>query len=153
MVSTSTWMQGPTRLTARCWQESSKELQQRGIFKTSFSSHSNCSRKWKIKVGQIPCDSVTNPRFGCLQYHTATTGTVNVPQNLDLSRLKRIVQVRSFNFLADSGSYLHLANQFYRVCVRRAEKYCTIAWSQCSDTDSFKVRIYVNIKYVSKYFP
>ena len=64
---------------------------------------------------------------------------INVPQNLELPRLKRIVQVRSFNFLADSGSYLHLANQFYRVCVRRAEKYCAIAWSQCSDTDSFKV--------------
>ena len=48
--------------------------------------------------------------------------------------------MRSFNFLADSGSYLHLANQFYKVCLRREEKYCAIAWSQCSDTDSFKVQ-------------
>ena len=44
------------------------------------------------------------------------------------------LQVRSFNFL--SNSYLHLANQFYRACVRRERGYCRIAWTQvvCSNS-------------------
>ena len=154
-------MPGPNLMTVQRWRENSLELQQRGIYKTSISwIIFKWSRKWKIKVGQIPCDSVTNPRFGCLQYHTGTTGTVNVPEYFELPRrlFCKNTQVRSFNFLADSGSYLHLANQFYKVCLRREEKYCAIAWSQCSDTDSFKVgkleksfkyktKIYLNTKY------
>ena len=142
MASTFMSMPGPNWMTVQRWRENSLELQQPGIYKTSIAfTIFKWSRKWKIKVGQIPCDSVTNPRFGCLQYHTGTTGTVNIPEYFELPRrlFSKNTQVRSFNFLADSGSYLHLANQFYKVCLRREEKYCAIAWSQCSDTDSFKV--------------
>ena len=52
---------------------------------------------------------------------------------------KIINQVESFNFHAESGNYLHLANHYYRVCVRRAKNYCGIAWYQSSEIDSFKV--------------
>ena len=44
---------------------------------TAVFTGTSVARKWKIKIGQIPCDGVTNPRFGCLQYHTATSGTVS----------------------------------------------------------------------------
>lgn len=80
------------------------------------------SRTWKIKVSQIPCDSIVKPPHGCMQYHTGVTG-----------------QVRSFNFQATSGNYLHLAQHYYKACIRRERGYCKIAWSQSSDTDSFKI--------------
>ena len=44
---------------------------------TAVFTGTTVARKWKVKIGQIPCDGVTNPRFGCLQYHTATTGLVS----------------------------------------------------------------------------
>ena len=47
--------------------------------------------------------------------------------------------MRSFNFLAPSGSYLHLADQYYKVCIRRAKNYCSIGWYASTDTDSFKI--------------
>ena len=163
MTSTSTWTPGRAWRRAQCCQESSLEQQQRGL------SHVTClpfvnqdiivPRKWKIKVGQIPCDSMTNPRFGCLQYHTATTGTVtydclnifwkredNAGQILQLPCWPRQlsppcqpeVQV---DLEADHKERISTscAKLMFRTCVRRAEKYCAIAWSQCSDTDAFKV--------------
>ena len=48
-----------------------------------------------------------------------------------------ICQVRSFNFLA--STYTHLADQYYKACVRRERKYCSIGWSPSNDPDSFKV--------------
>ena len=65
-----------------------------------------------------------------------------------------LVQVRSFNFFATT--YNHLADQYYKVgpssyydevlsiditkvCIRREQGYCRIAWTQSSDPDSFKV--------------
>jgi len=93
------------------------------------------NRKWKIKVSQVICDGRTNPPGGCLQYHTGTTGTV-----------------RSFNFLAASGSYLHLADQYYKVCIRRESGYCKIGWYASTDTDSFKLsRPSTNYKSASGY--
>jgi len=80
------------------------------------------SRTWKIKVTQIPCATLTTPPHGCIQYHTGAAG-----------------QVRSFNFQATSGNYLHLAKHYYKVCIRRETGYCSIAWSQSTDTDSFKI--------------
>ena len=45
--------------------------------------------------------------------------------------------MRSFNFL--SNSYKHLADKYYKVCIRRERGYCRIGWNQSPDTDSFKV--------------
>ena len=45
--------------------------------------------------------------------------------------------MRSFNFLA--STYTHLADQYYKACVRRERKYCSIGWSPSNDPDSFKV--------------
>lgn len=36
---------------------------------TAVFTGTTVARKWKVKIGQIPCDGVTNPRFGCLQSH------------------------------------------------------------------------------------
>lgn len=80
------------------------------------------NRIWKIKVSQISCSNPTAPPPGCYQYHTGVHGTV-----------------RSFNFDQSSANFLHLANQFYKVCIRRESGYCKIAWTQSSDIDSFKV--------------
>jgi len=78
---------------------------------------------WKIKVQQVLCSSRALPPTGCLQYHTGISG-----------------QVRSFNFLvSDSTKYKHLANQYYKACIRREAGYCKIAWSASSDPDSFKI--------------
>jgi len=77
------------------------------------------SRTWKIKVTQVLCSA--GAPAGCYQYLTGLTGTV-----------------RSFNFLT-KGTYLHLANQHYKVCIRREKSQCKIAWTQSSDPDSFKL--------------
>merc|ERR1712110_750684 len=78
------------------------------------------ARTWKMLVTQIPCDSRTLPPTGCLQYYTGTTG-----------------QLRSFNFLASSSSYQHLNDQYYKICIRREERYCRIGYTQSTDPDSF----------------
>ena len=52
--------------------------------------------------------------------------------------------MRSFNFL--SNSYKHLADQYYKVCIRRERGYCRIGWNQSPDTDSFKVCFLFEIK-------
>ena len=47
------------------------------------------------------------------------------------------VQMRSFNFLA--SSYQHLNEQYYKICIRREERYCRIGYTASSDPDSFKI--------------
>jgi hypothetical protein len=50
--------------------------------------------------------------------------------------------VSSFNYegVSDNGNFIHLADQYYRVCLRREKGRCSIAWTQDSATDSFKAR-------------
>ncbi|XP_069960517.1 uncharacterized protein [Cherax quadricarinatus] len=72
---------------------------------------------WNIKITQISCDSRYRAPDGCLQYYTATAGTVS-----------------SFNFLnAKSPQPLQqgtrqLANQDYGICIKRADSYCGIVY-------------------------
>lgn len=54
----------------------------------SFSGAST-TRKWEIKVAQIPCGATYAPPSGCLQWHTALTG-----------------QIQTFNFGDTSSSHL-----------------------------------------------
>ncbi|CAG0897487.1 unnamed protein product [Darwinula stevensoni] len=65
------------------------------------------SRKWNIRIAQIPCGILTAP-VGCLQWFTGLHG-----------------EVKSFNF--DENS-VHLADQHYTVCVRSESDFCSIEW-------------------------
>ncbi len=59
----------------------------------TFATSASTSRKWEVKVTQIPCDSVMRPPSGCLQYHTTLTG-----------------RVRTFNY-GNTNLQQHLASQ------------------------------------------
>merc|ERR1719415_145682 len=75
------------------------------------------TRKWQIKVTQYECGNMMAPEQDCLQYLTASTGTI-----------------ASFNFdTTASGSVAttqyHLSNQYYDICIRRARGYCSLCFS------------------------
>jgi len=75
------------------------------------------TRKWDIRVTQYACgdfDSSGPP--GCLQYYTATAGTV---QNFGYPTTTTTV----------TSSTTHLSNQKYDICIRRASGYCYICYS------------------------
>jgi len=74
------------------------------------------TRKWQIKVTQYECGNMMAPEQDCLQYHTASTGTI-----------------ASFNWDTSassvSSSQAHLSSQYYDICIRRARSYCSICYS------------------------
>merc|ERR1719189_2562401 len=74
------------------------------------------SRKWDVKVSQIPCGSYAPPD-GCLQYYTGVSG-----------------QIMTFNFLDAASS--HLALQNYNVCMRKEQGYCCNQYTVC-DTSTY----------------
>merc|ERR1712241_667598 len=82
---------------------------------------SSTSRKWDIKVAQIPCSQTYSPPAGCLQYSTGMTG-----------------QITTFNFANSAGP--HLPNQNYQHCVRQEAGMCCVEYSVCStDLDQFSL--------------
>merc|ERR1719288_227261 len=75
------------------------------------------TRKWQIKVTQYECGNMMAPEQDCLQYLTASSGTI-----------------ASYNFdTTASGSVAttqyHLSNQYYNICIRRARGYCSLCFS------------------------
>jgi len=81
------------------------------------------TRSYDIKVTQYDCrNSDSGGPPGCLQYHTATSGTIG-----------------SFNFLLTSTSIdststdgtrtTHLANQDYEICFRRVSGKCAVCFA------------------------
>nr|XP_031831146.1 uncharacterized protein LOC116426404 [Nomia melanderi] len=87
----------------------------------------SAERRWNIRIQQIPCDSTSRAPNGCLQYYTSTSNTVT-----------------SFNYgtapnpRAPGAATRQIANTNYGVCVRMAQGYCAIEWSQTTTT-SFSV--------------
>merc|ERR1711860_438603 len=84
--------------------------------------YSGTNREWNIKVMQYGCgnDDVSGPP-GCLQYYTATTGTI-----------------QSFNFPQPTVGTItetvtHLARQNYNVCIRRNVGACYICYVTTND--------------------
>merc|ERR1712079_479630 len=73
------------------------------------------TRKWSMKVTQYECGNMMMPDQDCLQYHTASTGTI-----------------ASFNWdttaTSVASSQVHLSNQYYDICIRRARSYCSICY-------------------------
>merc|ERR1711913_149815 len=74
------------------------------------------TRKWQIKVTQYECGNMMAPEQDCLQYLTATSGTI-----------------ASFNWDTSSSTasqpQYHLSSQYYDICIRRARSYCSICYS------------------------
>merc|ERR1711923_146741 len=74
------------------------------------------TRKWQIKVTQFECGNMMAPEQDCLQYHTASSGTI-----------------ASFNWDTSastvSSTQYHLSSQFYDICIRRARSYCSVCYS------------------------
>merc|ERR1719266_2448863 len=72
------------------------------------------TRKWEIKVAQIPCFSDYSPPDGCTQWFTEPSGTITDWSGAD-------------NKLQD--------NVDYQVCVRQNMGYCCVEYQSC---DGFK---------------
>jgi len=75
------------------------------------------TRKWQIKVTQYECGNMMAPEQDCLQYLTASTGTI-----------------ASFAFDTTASSTIaatqyHLSNQYYDICIRRARGYCSLCFT------------------------
>jgi hypothetical protein len=74
------------------------------------------TRQWQIKTTQYECGNMMSPELDCLQYFTATSGTV-----------------ATFNWDTTAStvanSQVHLSNQYYDVCFRRARSQCSICFS------------------------
>merc|ERR1711945_24194 len=74
------------------------------------------TRKWQIKVTQYECGNMMAPEQNCLQYHTAASGTI-----------------ASFHYDTSAStvgtSQVHLAHQYYDICIRRKRSYCALCLS------------------------
>jgi len=77
------------------------------------------TRKWEIKVAQIPCFSEYSPPEGCLQWFTEPSGTIK-----DWSGSDKALQ--------DSLDY--------RICVRQNLGYCCVEYQNNCATTKFAVR-------------
>lgn len=82
-----------------------------------FGGNGN-SRRYNIHVLQFARSNDMGGPAGCLQFFTGETGTVS-----------------SFNWQGtgtgtDRTTSVHLADQFYDICVRRLEPSCIVCWSQ-----------------------
>ncbi|XP_017840026.2 uncharacterized protein LOC108597920 [Drosophila busckii] len=88
------------------------------------------NRQWQFQTRMIGCTSATLAPAGCLQFHTATSGTI-----------------ASFNYVSAASSALNsigvqgtrqLSNMRYGICIRKASGVCSITYSQVgSDAYSF----------------
>jgi hypothetical protein len=78
------------------------------------------SRSFRIKITQIECYSPDRAPPGCLQYFTGISGTI-----------------LSYNFFfpTDTDNVRQLANQNYRICIRREDGFCSTCFTQCPDPE------------------
>ncbi|XP_021929766.1 uncharacterized protein LOC110834666 [Zootermopsis nevadensis] len=72
-------------------------------------------RNWKVKICQIPCNTIYRAEEGCLQYFTGVSG-----------------QIKSYNY--DPGAGLQLSKQDYSICIRMERNFCGIQYTACPDT-------------------
>lgn len=90
-----------------------------------IGAHTSVTRSLDIKVIQYACgdDDNAGPQ-GCLQYFTNTKG-----------------KIRTFNFpdltpgATVTNSIVHLSNQHYKACVRRATASTHICYTPCTSVD------------------
>merc|ERR1712115_341774 len=75
------------------------------------------TRKWQIKVTQYECGNMMAPEQDCLQYLTASTGTI-ASFAFDTTQSTTV-----------AATQYHLSNQYYDICIRRARGYCSLCFS------------------------
>merc|ERR1711983_725654 len=75
------------------------------------------TRQWQIKVTQYECDNMMAPEQDCLQYLTASTGTI-ASFAFDTTQSTTV-----------AATQYHLSNQYYDICIRRARGYCSLCFS------------------------
>jgi len=73
------------------------------------------ARSYSIKVYQYQCGSEAGGPSECLQYFTATSGSI---ANFGFDTSQTDV----------AATTTHLANQYYNICFRRASKYCALCF-------------------------
>lgn len=81
---------------------------------------SGTTRSWNIKVSQFECGNLRAPEENCLQYHTATSGTI-ASFNYDTTKTS--------NLKTELYTQYHLADQYYDICIRRARSNCAVCYS------------------------
>ena len=74
------------------------------------------TRSWQIKVTQFECGDLMAPSQDCLQYLTAQEGTI-ATFNWDTSTT------------TVASTQVHLSNQKYSICIRRARGQCSVCFS------------------------
>jgi hypothetical protein len=72
------------------------------------------SQRWNIKISQIECGAAWAAPKGCLQYYTENTD-----------------EIKSFNY----DKEVHLADQYYDICVRPNAKKCKICYHEAAAGD------------------
>nr|XP_045603484.1 uncharacterized protein LOC123761501 [Procambarus clarkii] len=91
-------------------------------------SGTDVTRSWNIKVTQISCSSQHKAPSGCLQYHTATSGTVN---SFDFSPLPP----------TPPAGTSQIADLDYGVCVEMADGYCGIIWERNTTNGNYSFTV------------
>jgi len=81
------------------------------------------TRKWEIKVAQLPCHSEYSPPEGCTQWFTEPSGTISDWSGAD-------------NLLQDGLDY--------NICVRQNYGYCCIEYQTCGTDGDFAIRTTMN---------
>jgi len=84
------------------------------------TASTSTTRSWNIKVTQYECGNLRAPEENCLQYHTATTGTI-ASFNWDTSSTS--------NAKTELQKQIHLSDQHYDICIRRSRGYCSVCYS------------------------
>ncbi|XP_015782632.1 uncharacterized protein LOC107360478 isoform X2 [Tetranychus urticae] len=92
------------------------------------------NRKWSIRIQQIPCQSPFRAPSGCLQYFTATSGTVESLNYRGMPRSRQLNQQGSVNLPINplilptqSPNYFH--NMNYGICIAQSPRMCGIRWT------------------------
>ncbi|CAK9801472.1 hypothetical protein ANTQUA_LOCUS2856 [Anthophora quadrimaculata] len=91
------------------------------------NSQYTTDRRWNIRIQQLPCDATYKAPNGCLQYYTSVSNIVS-SFNYGTTQNPRAPEIGT----------RQIANTNYGICIRMAQGYCSIEWSQASMT-SFSV--------------
>jgi len=91
------------------------------------------AREWTILARQYACGDLDNSRAGppgCLQYHTARTGRISDYGSDALAAAPAAVP-------ALAATATHLANQDYKICIRRFAEQSRICYEEAAAGNAF----------------
>jgi len=85
----------------------------------TYGSGSTSTRQYDIRVSQYECHDEIGGPSGCLQYYTATSGT--------LATFNYPIGATSLT-TSGTGQTTHLSDHVYSICIRRASGYCSVCY-------------------------